>query len=298
MKKYDVAGRTVVITGAAGGLGQMLADALRARHANVALLDLDADAVTAQAERLGGTRVARGWRVDVRDLGSLETAMREVEEHFGRIDVVIAGAGIGNVAGPLTATDPTAFERVVDINLLGVWRTFRAAAPYVQERRGHLMAVASMASFVHAPLHGSYTSSKAGVWALCDSLRLEFRHLGVTVGSVHPSFFKTPLVDEALAQKDAVRLFDNFEGAFQLIPPENVVKDILLGIERRSAQVVTPRTMRSAALAPGLIRLLVDRFGFSDTTIAGAIELSLQRIEESPLRTAALQPHNEYSKSR
>lgn len=284
MTKYDVAGRTIVITGAAGGLGRMLADALRTRGANVALLDLDADAVRAQAESLGGSRVARGWKADVRDLSSLDAVMKEVADHFGRIDVVIAGAGIGNVVGSLAATDPEAFERAIDINLLGVWRTFKAAAPYVQQQRGHLMAIASMASFVHSPLHGSYTSSKAGVWALCDSLRLEFRHLGVTVGSVHPSFFKTPMVDEAFGQKNTMRLWNNFEGLFELISAESVVEGILRGIERRSAQVVAPRAMRIAALAPGLMRLVIDRFAFPGNTVPEAIALA------EPTRPAQADP--------
>lgn len=271
--KYDIGGRTVAITGASGGLGQALAEALRARKANLVLLDLDANAVAEQAERLGGPRVARGWRADVRDLGSLEAAMREASEHFGRLDVVIAGAGIGGVQS-MGATEPEAWERAIDINLNGVWRTFKAAAPYVQEQRGHLMAIASMASFVHSPLQSSYTASKAGVWALCDSLRMELQHLGVTVGSVHPTFFKTPMVDDALANPAALRLFNNFEGLFELIPLETVVDDIVRGIERRSAHVVSPRKLRVAALAPGLLRLVTDRISFPGTTVSDAIQLA------------------------
>ncbi|TQC44024.1 SDR family NAD(P)-dependent oxidoreductase [Rhodococcus sp. WS4] len=273
MTKFEVAGRTIVITGAAGGLGQLLADALRSRGANLALLDLDGDAVATQAAALGGAVVARGWRADVRDLEGLQVVMDEVADHFGRIDVVIAGAGIGNVVGSLAATEETAFQRAIDINLLGAWRTFKAAAPFVQQQRGHMMAIASMASFVHSPLHGSYTASKAGVWALCNSLRLEFRHLGVTVGSVHPAFFKTPMVDEALGRKDTMRLWNDFEGLFELISADSVVKGILKGIEQRSAQVVAPRRLRAAALAPGLMRLVIDRFGFPGNTVAEAIEL-------------------------
>jgi len=271
--KYDVGGRTVAITGASGGLGRALAEALRARKANLVLLDLDGDAVAEQAERLGGARVARGWQVDVCDLDSLKVATREAAEHFGRLDVVIAGAGVGNVVGPLATTEPAAWERTIDINLNGVWRTFKAAAPFVQQQRGHLLAIASMASFVHSPLHGSYTASKAGVWALCDSLRLEFRALGVTVGSVHPTFFKTPMVEEALADPAALRLWNDFEGLFKLVPLETVVNDIVRGIERRSAHVVSPRRMRPAALAPGLLRHIVDRLGFPEPTVSDAIEL-------------------------
>ena len=271
MMKYDVAGRTVAITGAGGGLGGALAEALRARKANVALLDINLDAVTAHAERLGGSTVSRGWRANVRDLASLEEAMQGVVDHFGRLDVVIAAAGVGDVIAPLSMTDEADWERVIDINLNGIWRTFKAAAPYVEQQQGHLMAIASLASFSHSPLHSSYTASKAAVWGMCDSLRLEFRHLGVTVGSVHPTFFKTPMVD--VTDPVALKIWGNFEGQFALIPLDTVIADILRGIERRSAHVVSPRKLAIAAVAPGLIQKISDRSGYPDSAIREAIEL-------------------------
>ena len=101
--KYDLADRTVAITGAAGGLGADLAKAMRARGARIALLDLNRDAVCELADRLGGDSVARGWRADVRDLDNLDQVMTEVAAHFERLDVVVAGAGIGSAIGPITA---------------------------------------------------------------------------------------------------------------------------------------------------------------------------------------------------
>ena len=163
MHTYNLAGRTVAITGSTGGLGAAVAEALRERGANLALLDLDQTAVDKQAADLGGETVARGWVANVRDLESLQSAMAQAAEHFGRLDVVIANAGIDTMA-PLATIDPAAFERVIDINLNGVWRTFRAGLPFVQEQRGYLLAISSMAAFVHSPLQGSYTASKAGVW--------------------------------------------------------------------------------------------------------------------------------------
>jgi NAD(P)-dependent dehydrogenase (short-subunit alcohol dehydrogenase family) len=271
--KYDLGGRTVAITGSTGGLGSALAQALRRRKANLALLDLDGDAVAEQAETLGGHGVARGWHADVRSLESLEDAMRAAAEHFGRLDVVIANAGVGETLGLVSDVEPDDWERTIDINLSGVWRTFKAAIPHVKQQHGHLLATASMASFLHSPLHGSYTASKAGVWALCDSTRLELRHLGVTVGSIHPTFFKTPMVDEAMTRPDSCRLWNNFTGLFALTPIETVVNDIVRGIERRSAHIVSPRKLRLAALAPGLIQTYVDRFGFPGNTVPDAIEL-------------------------
>ena len=92
--RLDLPGKTVAITGAGGGLGSGLARALRAHGANVALLDLTADGVQAQAAQLGGDRYARGWAVDVRDFDAQQQVFIDVAEHFGGIDVVIAGAGV------------------------------------------------------------------------------------------------------------------------------------------------------------------------------------------------------------
>lgn len=267
---YNLGGRTVAITGSTGGLGDAIAAELRDRKAKLALLDLDANAVADQAEELGGSRVARGWEVDVRNLQSLETAMQEAAEHFGRLDVVIAAAGIGGDLGPMLECDPDVWEQTIDINLNGVWRTFKAAYPHIKQQNGHMVAISSMAAFVHTPFHGPYPASKAGVWALCDSLRLETRHHGVTVGSVHPSFFKSPMTADDTDQPAVNRAFNDFNGAFEFIPREIVVEDIISGIEDRTAHVVSPRKIKLAALVPGLFQKYIERFELNQNSIKEA----------------------------
>lgn len=111
---------------------------------------------------------------------SLTAAMAAAEAHSGGIDVVIAAAGIG-FPGSMETVEPDEFDRFIDTNLNGVWRAFRAALPQVKARRGYMLAVSSMAAFIHSsmaafihsPLQGHYIASKAGVWALCNSVRLE-----------------------------------------------------------------------------------------------------------------------------
>ncbi|MFM9442279.1 SDR family NAD(P)-dependent oxidoreductase [Streptomyces acidiscabies] len=270
MTRYDLTGRTVALTGSTGGLGIALANALRDRGANLALLDLDAEAAQAQAEKLGGKTVARGWGVDVRDLTGLQTAMHEAAAHFGRLDVAVAGAGIDTMA-PLATIDPAAYERVIDINLNGVWRTFRAALPHVEAQRGYLLAISSMAAFVHSPLQISYTASKAGVWAMCDSLRLEVRHLGVGVGSAHPTFFRTPMMDDVTADPAGHALWGgNSKGLWKMVPLEKVIAGIVRGIERRADRVVVPRSLTLTANAPGLFRPILERVGFRPQAVQRA----------------------------
>ncbi|WP_413767602.1 SDR family NAD(P)-dependent oxidoreductase [Rhodococcus pyridinivorans] len=274
MKRYDLSGRTVVITGSTGGLGEQVARIARERGANLALLDIDGSAAAKQAASLGSTRVARGWEVDVRDYQSVADAMAQVDEHFGRTDVVIAGAGITSMA-PMSRLDPAVAERVIDINLLGVWRTFRAAIPYVQRQRGYLMAISSMAAFVHSPLQTPYTASKAGVWALCDSLRLELRDSGVGVGSVHPTFFATAMMEDTVADPAGNVLWGgNKSGFWKMVDIDQVTSGIISGIEKRRDTVVVPKSQRVAAIVPALVRPIIERVGFRGDTIKRASEVA------------------------
>ena len=274
MTRYDVSGRTVAVTGSTGGLGSALAEALRNRGANLALLDLNLDATTAQAQRLGGDSVARGFHADVRSLASLQAAMDAAAEHFGRIDIVIANAGITTMA-PMATLDPAAFEQVIDVNLTGVWRTFRAALPHVKTHRGYLLAISSMAAFVHSPLQSPYTASKAGVWAMCDSIRLELRHLGVSVGSAHPTFFRTALMDDVVADPAGHELWGgNEKGLWKMVSLQTVVDGIVEGIEHRGAQIIIPKSLMPSAKAPGLFRPIVERIGFRSSAIQRAIQLA------------------------
>ena len=271
--RLDLPGRTVVITGASGGLGAGLASALRAHGANVALLDLDADAVRRQADDLGGDRFARGWSIDVRDLDGLQQVMREVAEQFGAIDVVVAGAGVLGTLETIDVTRAADWDRVIDINLNGAWRTLKAAAPHIAASQGHMVAVSSLIAYVHPPLLASYAASKAGVAALCDVLRLEMRAQGVTVGSVHPAIFRTPMIGDALSTPAASELVNDFTGVFKTVPLETVVHELVRGIERRARRTVIPRQHRPTALVPGLVQALVERLAFRPKTIARAIKL-------------------------
>ncbi len=272
-RRLDLPGATVAITGAGGGLGAALARALRAQGANVALLDLVPDGVQAQAARLGGDRYARGWEVDVRDFDAQQQVFEEVAAHFGAIDVVVAGAGVLGPLQTIGATDPAGWDRVIDINLGGVWRTLKAAAPHVRETAGHLVTVSSMIAYVHPPLLASYAASKAAVAAMTDVVRLEMRAVGVTVGSVHPVIFRTPMIGDALASPAAVELVKDFTGVFKTAELDAVVDGIVRGIERRAKRTVVPRAHRPTVLVPGLAQAGIERLLFRPRTVARAIDL-------------------------
>jgi NAD(P)-dependent dehydrogenase (short-subunit alcohol dehydrogenase family) len=278
MARYELAGRTIAITGSAGGLGSALATNLRSRGANLALIGQEPDALELQAASLGGPTVARAYRADARELSTLEAAVDAAAADFGRLDVAIANAGV-EVLSPMALMDPSEFDRTIDINLSGVWRTFRSALPHVQATQGYLLAISSMAAFVHSPLQGPYTASKAGVWALCDSIRLEVRHLGVDVGTIHPTFFKTPLMDRVLANPAGRRLWGEHKNAlWKMVPLDLVVAETVAAIEHRAAMTVVPRRINAVARAAGFARPVIDRIGWPGDTIEQTIEL----VEDSP----------------
>jgi len=273
MKRNDLRGHVVVITGSTGGLGRAAAKALREQGARLALFDLDLKAAQAQAAELGGPDVAQGWVADVCSLESLEHAMAAAAQHFGGIDVVIANAGVGYTE-PMETMTSRSFERTIDVNLNGVWRTFKAALPYVQNRQGYLLAVSSMAAFVNAPLNAHYAASKAGVLAMCNSLRLEVKHLGVSVGTLHPTFFKTPMMDALMGNTCSEFVFNNYTGIWKFVALDKVIKGLLGAVADRREMVTVPSSNALVARVTGLIRPLIEAIGFSDDRIAEAIRRS------------------------
>ena len=190
-------------------------------------------------------------------------------ERFGGIDVVIANAGIAPPLRTVAGVEPAAFERVIDINLLGVWRTVRAALPHVRARRGYVLCIASLAAAVHGPLTAPYNMSKAGVEALADSLRLELEGDGVAVGCAYFGFIDTDMVRDSFAEHATQRLRARAPSALMRpLPVAAAARGIERGIERRARRVIVPRALAPIVLAAGLFQPLADagtrRAGIAD----------------------------------
>ena len=240
--RRNIMGRKLVITGAARGIGERVARLAAARGARVALIGLEPDRLRSLAEDLGASAL---WQeADVRDGTALRSAIDHCAEAMGGIDVVVANAGIA-AYGTVQQADEASFERVVDINLNGVFRTLKYATPHLERSRGHAMVVASAISFT--PLAGlaSYAASKAGVEMLALAYRQEVAHLGVTVGLVHPSWIDTDLVRGAEAD------IPSFHELRRRLPyPGNVTTSvdraataIVDGLVRRRSRVYVPRAV-------------------------------------------------------
>ncbi|MDQ2626371.1 MAG: SDR family oxidoreductase [Actinomycetota bacterium] len=233
--------QVIFITGGAHGIGAEAARRLHAQGAKLVLTDLDQAALTALADELGGDRVLTAT-ADVRDLAAMRAAAEQAVERFGRIDTVVANAGIASY-GSLLAVDPEAFQRVIDVNLVGVFNTVRATLPAIAERRGYVLIVSSLAAFAAAPGMIPYDASKAGVEHLANALRLEAAHLGVTVGSAHMSWIDTALV------RDTKSDLSTFGELLAKLPwPLNKTTSVaecadafVDGIENRRTRVYCPR---------------------------------------------------------
>src|SRR5438876_11254670 len=198
----SVAGKSALITGAARGIGEAVARELVARGARVSLVGLEPERLEALAAELGD---GHAWfEADITDPDSLDAAVAGTVEALGGIDVLVANAGIASF-GTVATMDPEAFARTIEINLVGQFRTVRAALPEVRRRRGYILVVASLSSMAPLPGMSAYTASKAGVEAFANALRMEVAFEGVDVGTAHPSFVDTDMVREADADLARVR---------------------------------------------------------------------------------------------
>lgn len=276
-------GKVVLITGAARGIGAGLAQRLAAEGAQIALVGLEAEEQEKVAQDL---RHAASWEADVTDSRALEAAVADVVEHFGGIDIVVANAGIATT-GFVRSIDPAAFEKVIEVNLLGVWRTFRAAMPHVIERRGYLLALSSLAAITHAPGMANYAAAKAGVEAFCNSLRAEVAHFGVQVGVAHPTWIRTDMVENADAHPVFGRLRAGMPGLIGKTYALDVALDCLqAGIRRRARTIHAPRWVGGLKLFRALLPPLIE-VG-SRSRIPAADRAALEDIAARGARQAAI----------
>jgi NAD(P)-dependent dehydrogenase (short-subunit alcohol dehydrogenase family) len=193
------ADRVVLITGAGSGIGRQMARTLAVQGARIAAVDRSADGLATLADelhKLGVPAVRFASAVaDVTDWPGVQAATVELEGKLGPTDILVASAGVGHKT---TAADYQAevVAEVIRVNLIGVSNSVGAVLPGMrQRRRGHLVALSSMASYHGLPLMGAYCASKAGVNALCDALRVELRPFNVAVTVICPAWIRTPMTD-------------------------------------------------------------------------------------------------------
>ena len=252
---WTLTGRTALITGAARGIGAETARRLAARGVRVALVDLEPDVLEQVAADCPGSAT---FVADVTDRAALQAAVDGTVEQLGGIDVVMANAGIAPV-GMVRSMDPVAFERTIDINVLGVYRTVRACLPHVIARGGYVLPVASVAAIAHLPGMAAYAASKAAVEAFSDALRMEVAHLGVGVGCAYFSWIDTPMVRGADADPIGGAMRGKLRGPVgKTFTVAEAADSVVAGMEGRAKRVMTPGWIRALLALRGAVQPLTD----------------------------------------
>lgn len=210
--------KIVFLTGASSGIGEALAMAMAKRGATVGLLARREELLKNLADRceqLGGK--ARYFAVDVTDANAVANAAESLRNEFGRIDVLIANAGVGGNNAKTKHLNAQSVADVININLLGAVNAVSAVLPdMLKNKSGQLVAVSSLAGFRGLPKSAAYSASKAGMTAFFESVRLDVQHKGVAVTIIQPGFIKTPLTSNRASKMpflmeldDAIPLFLN-----------------------------------------------------------------------------------------
>ncbi|MEW1889474.1 SDR family oxidoreductase [Streptomyces sp. NBC_00523] len=252
-------GQVVVVTGAARGVGELLARKLSARGAILALVGLEPDELKKVSARLHGE--SDHWHADVTDHEAMARVAEDVKARFGKVDIVVANAGVAS-GGPLVDSDPVAWRRVIEVNLIGGAVTARAFLPVLMESRGYFLQIASLAAMTPAPMMSAYCASKSGVEAFAHSLRAEVGYKGVKVGVGYLSWTDTDMVrgaDEDDVMRDLrKRLPWPTNRTYPLGP---AVDRIVAGIERRSAHVYAQWWLRGMQSVRGYLPTLIGVVG-------------------------------------
>jgi len=188
------AGRAAVVTGGASGLGKASAARIVAEGGQVVLWDLNADALKAAAEEVGATHVVA---LDVSDAEAVAAAAEDSNRALGRIDILVASAGITGATVPVHEFPIDSWKRVVDINLNGVFYCARAVVPFMLANGyGRIVNVASVAGKEGNPNASAYSASKAGVIGFTKSLGKELAGKGVIANSLTPATFESPILEQ------------------------------------------------------------------------------------------------------
>ena len=229
-------GRVAFITGAARGQGRAHAIRLANDGADIIAIDIcrpvsdtisyplgtsEELAETVRAVEATGRKVL-AREVDIRDLAALQQVVADGIEQFGRLDIVVANAGVLSW-GRMHEMSEEQWDTVIDINLNGSWRTIRAAVPAMIEagNGGSIIIVSSSAGLKATPGNGHYSASKHGLVALTNALAIELGEFGIRVNSIHPYSIETPMVEKK-AMMDLFTKFPQYVHSFSPMPLQPV----------------------------------------------------------------------------
>lgn len=288
MPAYDLNGKVALVTGAARGIGYETARQLHMRGASVAVVDIDAAEAREAAERIGARAI--GLATDVTDHSAVMQSVAETVERFGGLDVVVANAGIAQKQmATVRGIGTEEWERVFEVDMLGVWRTVRAALPQVVERQGHVVVTSSVYAFVNGVLNSPYAVAKSGVESLGRSLRAELMPLGASASVAYFGWVDTKLVHDAF-EANGDRMQQNLPDFLKKrITPAQAGAAVVRGIEERAPRIFAPRWWRYVSALRGVLNPLLDRRFENDAAMRKTIrEVEAEADEQGAAAVAAI----------
>jgi NAD(P)-dependent dehydrogenase (short-subunit alcohol dehydrogenase family) len=283
--RYELSGKVALVTGAARGIGHATAAALISRGASVAVVDLDPQASAQAASALHDSR-AIGLACDVTDRAAMQRTVAAVVERFGGLDVVVANAGVASRVASFRATPSESFERVLDVNLMGVYRTVDAALPEIVPRRGHVVVISSIYAFTNGVGAVPYAMSKAAVEQFGRALRLELTPHGASASVAYFGFIDTEMVHRAIDQDplagEMLAMFP--KPLHKRLTPATAGEAIVSGIERRAPRIIRPRRWVLMSVLRGVLNPITDARAERDERALRLLrELDRRAGEDNPL---------------
>jgi NAD(P)-dependent dehydrogenase (short-subunit alcohol dehydrogenase family) len=281
---YDVRGKIAVVTGSARGIGFGTAQALTKRGATVVIVDLDLAAAEAAASRLGGDSF--GLAADVTDRGAMQRVVATVTDRFGGLDVIVANAGVASRGATVRAMNGEAFDRVLAVDLNGVYNTVIAALPQIAERQGHIVVVASVYAFLNGLGAAPYAMAKAGVEQLGRALRVELVPHGASASVAYFGFIDTEMVHQMIDQDPVTdRMLGTLPKVLhKRLAPDQAGEAIARGIETRAPRIIAPKRWAAFSALRGVINPWLDSYMLKDAQTQEIVrELDARGDQEQPL---------------
>ncbi|MCZ4518261.1 SDR family NAD(P)-dependent oxidoreductase [Rhodococcus ruber] len=255
-------GQVALITGAAGGIGSAVATALHRRGASIVLVDMASTDLESVAAKLGNQRAAIAY-ADVTVREQLDAAVATAIDTFGKLDVVMANAGIssGAQASTVRSIEDGVFERVIGVNLIGVWNTVRAALPHIVESGGYVLLTSSTYAYLNGLANAPYAASKAAVEQLGRALRTELAGTKATAGVLYPGWVATPIAEVAFGGDDVAtamtaRAFPT--PLLRPITPDKLARVAVRGIARRAPRIAVPGRWIPISILRGIVNPIMD----------------------------------------
>lgn len=283
-KSFDLAGKVAIVTGGARGIGFGTAQALAKRGAVLVIVDLDQSAAESAAAQLSGS--ALGLAADVTDRGAMQRVVATVTEQRGGVDVVIANAGIASRGATVRAMNGEAFDRVIAVNLGGVYNTVIMAVPQIAERRGHIVVTSSVYAFLNGMGAAPYAMAKAGVEQLGRALRVELVPHGAGASVAYFGFIDTEMVHRAI---DDDPIADKLQNVLpkvlrKRLSPAQAGEAVARGVEKRAPRIIAPKRWAAFSAMRGIVNPLLDDYMLRDADTQAIVrQLDARGDQEQPL---------------